>query len=75
MRRIIDGKIYDTGKAEVIYTDENSGRSWYVTKKGAYFIAYPNGEIRTKTEDEVRDFLAIYDVDKYIELFGEMEEA
>lgn len=82
--QIIDNKIYDTSKASVIY----QGDRWYFfTKKGNYFsakkssicsgytILYILSDIKLETEESVKNILAKYDVKKYQELFGEVEEA
>lgn len=74
MRRIIDGKMYDTDKSEIVYIDEMNDRVFYRTKKGTYFVLYKNGEMRIKNENFLKELLEKYDVDKYIELFGEVEE-
>lgn len=74
MQQIIEGRLYDTEKAEEIYCDAYANRSIYITSKGNYFIRYANGELVTKTQEEVKVFLAKYNVAKYIELFGEVEE-
>lgn len=75
MKKIIDGKMYDTSTAELIFVVEDSNRKWYKTKKGNYFLLYPNGEIIAKTEDEVKEFLGEKSIEKYIQLFGEVEDA
>lgn len=74
MKRIINGKMYDTDKATEIHVDTYRNRALYQTDKGTYFMRYANNEIKIKSEAEVRDYLSRYDVDKYIELFGEVEE-
>lgn len=75
MKKIIDGLLYDTETSEIIYTDEFKERTWYMTKNKNYFIFYRYGSIVPKSEIEVKEFLGIYDVDKYIELFGEVQDA
>ncbi len=75
MKKIVDGLVYDTDKSELIYTDLIKNRELYKTKKGRYFMLYATGEIAPKTEESVMEYLAEHDVDKYIELFGEVEEA
>lgn len=75
MKKIINGKMYDTDTSEEIYLDEMNNRRVFQTKKGNYFLLYPNGELVTKTEDEIKEFLGNNDTNKYIELFGEVEEA
>ena len=75
MKKIINGKMYDTDTSEEIYLDEMNNRRIFQTKKGNYFLLYPNGELGPKTEDEIKEFLGNNDTNKYIELFGEVEEA
>lgn len=36
---------------------------------------YPNGQITPKSIESTMDYLGKYDIDKYIELFGEPQEA
>ena len=75
MKKIVDGKMYDTDVSEEIYLDETTNRRIFRTKKGNYFLLYANGEIVPKTEAEVKEFLGLHDTEKYIALFGEVEEA
>ena len=75
MKKIINGKMYDTDISEEIYLDEMNNRRIFQTKKGNYFLLYPNGELVPKTEDEIKELLGNNDTNKYIELFGEVEEA
>ena len=75
MKKIINGKMYDTDNSEEIYLDEMNNRRIFQTKKGNYFLLYPNGELVPKTEDEIKEFLGNNDTNKYIELFGKVEEA
>lgn len=67
--------MYDTDTSEEIYLDEMNNRRIFQTKKGNYFLLYPNGELVPKTEDKIKEFLGNNDTNKYIELFGEVEEA
>lgn len=75
MKKIVDGKMYDTDVSEEIYLDEMTNRRIFRTKKGNYFLLYPNSEIVPKEEAEVKEFLGLNDTEKYIALFGEVEEA
>lgn len=75
MKKIVNGKLYDTSTSEEIYVDEWSNRHIFKTQKGNYFLLYGNGEIVPKTEDEIKEYLGEHDVEKYIELFGEVEDA
>ena len=97
MRKIINGKMYDTHTAKRCASrDSNLSQSdfhyfsehLYVKKTGEFFIygcggAMPSyainrmyGEkITPITEEEAKKWMAEYgDVDKYIELFGQVEE-
>ena len=75
MQRVIDGLLYDTKTATVVHTDESNNRILYVTANNNFFMFYPTGEIVPKTEQSAKDYLGKYDVEKYIELFGQPEEA
>jgi len=75
MRKIIDGKLYDTDTAELVYFDLNTKRGLYRTVNGAFFTLYPNGEITARAEKYAKQYLGERDVDKYIEIFGNVEEA
>lgn len=75
MQRVIDGLLYDTDTAIIIHIEENTKRRLYQTLNGNFFMFYPTGEIVPKTEDSTKDYLGKYNVEKYIELFGEPEEA
>ena len=55
MKKIINGKMYDTETSEEIYIDEMNNRRIFQTKKGNYFLLYPNGELVPKTEDEINE--------------------
>lgn len=77
-------KLYDTDKA-VLLAEKKTGnqRIWsklYVSKKGNYFrIDYDRlrGERITplSKEEAENHVLQVYGVDKFIEIFGEVEEA
>lgn len=75
MKKIINGLLYNTQTAETIYIDETTNRKYYKTEKGNYFLLYPNGEIVPKTEDDIKEYLGNNNTNKYIELFGKVEEA
>lgn len=79
MRQILDGKWYDTEKAELIYEGSDPYqqfiRRYYRTAKGTFFCHYVNvGKLELVSAEAMMQILAIHDVDKYIELFGEVEE-
>ena len=75
MQRVIDGLLYDTDTAEIIHVEESTKRRLYMTPNRNFFMFYPIGEIVPKTEQSTKDYLGKYNVPKYIELFGEPQEA
>lgn len=75
MMQIIDGLLYDTAMSTLIYLDEVNNRRWYKTQNSNYFVLYGTGEIAPKSEEAVKAFLGQRNVEKYIELFGEPQEA
>jgi hypothetical protein len=75
MQRVIDNLLYDTETATVIHIEEDTKRILYQTPHGNFFMFYPIGEIVPKTEQSTKDYLGKHNVDKYIELFGEPQEA
>lgn len=77
MKQIIDGKLYDTSKATLIYIDNDlwKPRNYYQTNKGTYFCWFRrNGKLDIVDESIIKSVLAEHDVDKYIEIFGAVEE-
>jgi len=76
MKQIIDGLLYDSEKAECIgeYYYADGWRSFYKTAKMRYFIEV-SYDIFILSESEVMRVLGEADPDKYIELFGPVEEA
>lgn len=75
MQRVIDGLLFDTETAELLYVEEDKNRRLYKTPHGHFFTLYPTGEIREKSEQATKEYLGLYDVEKYIEVFGEPKEA
>ena len=75
MQRVINNLLYDTDTATVIHQEEDTKRVLYQTPNKNYFMFYPNGEIVPKTEESTKDYLGKHNVPKYIELFGEPQEA
>ena len=75
MKKVIDGLLYDTDISTLIYLDENSRRRYFMTPHRRFFVVYITGEMATKTEADMRKLLGMYDYDKYVEIFGEPEEA
>lgn len=94
VKAIIDGKLYDTEKAEFISFTEDH-RALFVTKKRNYFSCntlscnytkYQENktfnvfettyyDIRPESIEYVMSNIGKYEPEKYIELFGEVEEA
>lgn len=74
MQRIIDGYIYDTDTAELIYQDLAKMRLYYMTPNKRFFAYFSNNAIETVTESYIKNLLGTYDIAKYIEIFGEPEE-
>ena len=76
MKKIVNGLLYDTEKAEVVskYKAAEGLMTLYRTKKGHYFL-HTNyttfEEIRVMTVDKTFEWLANYDLDKAKELFPE----
>ena len=75
MKKVINGLLYDTDKSELIYTDLDKRRQYYMTKGRRFFVVYKTGEMATKTEEQMRILLGTYDYDAYVRVFGEPEEA
>ena len=84
MKKIIDGKLYDTETAELVYSLEDTNTHFYKTRKGNYFryahgFQYTTGVykhiITPVSESDVKNEIGICDTDKYIEMFGQPEEA
>ena len=75
LKKIVDEKLYDTDTADLIHTDITNRRRYYRTRKGAFFVLYATGEIQPKTERSMKDLLGSADPEKYIEIFGKVEEA
>ena len=79
MKKVINGKVYNTESSELILTLYNgirrAQRDYYMTKKGAFFVHYVDvNDIELVPEQTMADLLMRYDVDKYEELFGSVEE-
>ncbi len=86
---VIGGKLYRTDKAEVLGYKE--GRTFFRTAKGNCFSArYCVSDYRTsnefgvvtdysditvETEEKAKEILGLFNVERYQELFGPVEEA
>ena len=74
MKRIIDGYLYDTDTAELLYRDLAKTRFYYMTPNRRFFIVFGTGRIEVTNENVIKDILGTYDIDKYVEIFGEPQE-
>lgn len=72
MKSIIDGKMYDTEKAEKLLEDRYI--KIYKTKNDRLFCVI-NGTITPVAMEEIKECIGIYLPDLYIKHFGEVEEA
>lgn len=77
MKKIIDGLLYDTDKAELIFQEDKFRKRnlYFKTEKGNYFVVYSGKEIRPISEEEFKEILGEADPDKYIELFDNVDNA
>lgn len=73
MKKIINGKMYDTETAKHI-GDRNNCEALYQKKTGEFFL-YSESGITPLSFDEAREWAeSKLDADVYIEIFGEPEE-
>lgn len=75
MQRVIDNLLYDTDTATVIHIEEDNKRVLYQAPNKNFFMFYSTGEIVPKSEQSTKDYLGKHNVEKYIELFGQPQEA
>jgi len=81
MKQIINNVLYDTEKAEKIvnYWFASCKRELYRGKTGYFAVVWDyfetNYSFELKDEDFVKALLGKINIDKYIELFGEPEQA
>lgn len=73
MRAIINGLLYDTEKAEIVWKSDSFYLDLYKTKNNRFFMMFNRNII--VDENKIKEFFGIQYPDKYIELFGEVEEA
>lgn len=81
IRKIVNGKLYDTSKAKRIYFSvryskldcRDIRREYYVTDKGNYFSVV-DGDISPVSEEQIKEVLSTYP-DIYQKYFGRVEEA
>lgn len=75
MKKVIGGKLYDTEKSTLLYTDKATQRRYYATENSNYFTFYKNGVIVPKAKEDMMDLLGDLDYEAYVKAFGEPEEA
>lgn len=94
MRFIVNDKIYDTYKAELLCTfveewdiqtsifgcpRSNQNTNLYKTAKGSYFLTckdfYEKSYIKVISEKKAKRYLMYHNYEKYVEMFGPLEEA
>ena len=75
MVKIVDDLLYNTETSEIIYKDYDNKRLYYKAEHGHFFAVSNNGELWAVNEETIKRILGANDVEKYIELFGEPEEA
>jgi len=82
MKQIINHILYDTDESVFVTYYYNLGckRELYKTKTGKFFVVIldywdKRTSIEAKDESFVKEALGKINIDKYIELFGEPEEA
>lgn len=74
MRQIYKDYLYDTEKSEMLYEDVPAEKVYYQTKNGRFFSVYQGKSLAIETDESIKRILGQYDVDKYIEIFGEPKE-
>lgn len=74
MQRIINGYLYDTDNAILVWFDEAKGRSYYTTSNSRFFVVFATGEFQVCTTDFVKNLLGKYNIERYIEIFGTPKE-
>ncbi len=76
MKEIINGKLYDTEKSEKICNVKFTGHSIWRTQKGTLFLLNDICmQISNVHQETIKDLLGKENPQKYIELYGEIEEA
>jgi len=76
MKAIINGKLYDTEKSEKICNVKFTGHSIWRTTKGTLFLFNDICmQISNVNQDAIKDLLGKESPEKYIELYGGIDEA
>lgn len=77
MKKIIDGLLYDTDKATLVWQEDKFRKRnlYFRTEKGNYFVLYSSKVIQPITEEKFKEILGEADPDRYIELFDNIDNA
>lgn len=76
MKAIINNLLYDTDKSTLIVFIKEIQRFVYITEhKRLFMVDSCHSYITTADHDNCKELLARYALDKYIEIFGEVEDA
>lgn len=76
MKSIIHRLLYDTDKSTLLHYDYMTGYSIYLTQNKRLFVtAGCDSFIKSTNHNTCKEYLGFVNPDKYIELFGEVEEA
>lgn len=77
MKKIIDGLLYDTDKATLVWQEDKFRKRnlYFKTEKGNYFVLYSSKVIQPVTEEKFKEILGEADPDRYIELFDNIDNA
>ena len=77
MKKIIDGLLYDTDKATLVWQEDKFRKRnlYFKTEKGNYFVLYSSKVIQPITEEKFKEILGEADPDRYIELFDNIDNA
>lgn len=73
MKAIINGKLYDTEKSEMICDIGMTGSIWRTAKGNLFLLNDITMRISNTNQEEIKDLLGGENPEKYIELFGEPE--
>lgn len=76
VKSIFNKKLYDTNKLEKLCNVGFSGYSAWITSKGSLFLFNDiTMQICNTDQERIKDILGQENPEKYIELFGEVDEA
>lgn len=73
MKQIKNGLLYHTDKSRLLWKSWLMNKQLYISPNGILFMVW-GGEISNTNQESLKEFLGTINPDKYIELFGEVEE-